>query len=69
MEFTPQEYAYLDALVNDQTHPYFTSFEKEHEYYRKRSEQLYLENPERYEAMVRKCKKGVSEWRYTKNVE
>lgn len=57
MEFTAQECAYLDALVNDHTHPCFTSFEEEHEYYRKRSERLYLENPERYEAMARKCKR------------
>lgn len=50
---TARDYAYLVAAVNDHTYPKFESFEAESEYYRQLGEQLYLENPEQFEKIVR----------------
>ena len=49
---TAKDYAYLVAFVNERINRTF-SLEDRCQYYEKRAEQLYLENPERFEKIVR----------------
>lgn len=50
--FTGKDYAYLAAFVNERINRTFP-YEDRRRYYEKRAEQLYSENPERFEKIVR----------------